>query len=313
MSAIKIVGETMNGGSSFPKELLELLHNKYPSLPPVEEMISEPEISIFFQEPNVIKSKNNILSIEERRGLYDDKKCDARVWSEKKRSGGLGYDNIQCNKKKADGCFCRLHSRMYSDGTLWTGKITDPRPEEPQMANGKRMFWATDKNGNDIIKKGKKESSKKDITCNTVNKNIKELSIEELLLLIKKKEEDEATTMKKEIKEEIEEEGCEEGEEGGLGAGVGFEGDIIDHKDLKKTTSSCSETTEPCDGLNESSEEGGGLNESSEEEDELYILKTINDVEYQINIDDNTVIRLHDFKIIGEWKSDTKEIQFNEK
>ena len=100
-----------------------------------------------------------------------------------------------------------------------------------------------------------------------------------------------------------EEEGCEEGEEGGLGAGVGFEEDIIDHTELNKTTSSCSETTEPCDGLNE----------SSEEEDELYIIKTINDVEYQINIEDNTVIRLHDFKIIGEWKSNTEEIQFNEK
>ena len=85
MSAIKLVGDTMDWGPSFPKELLELLHNKYPSLPPVEEMISEPEISIFFQEPNV-KSKNK-LSIEERRGLYDDKKCDARVWYEKKRSG----------------------------------------------------------------------------------------------------------------------------------------------------------------------------------------------------------------------------------
>ena len=301
MSAIKVVGETMNGNPSFPKELLELLHNKYPSLPPVEEMISEPEISIFFQEPEIIKGKNNKLTIEERRGLYDDKKCDARVWYEKKRSGGLGYDNIQCNKKKADGCFCRLHSRMYSDGTLWTGKITDPRPEEPQMANGKRMFWATDKNGNDIIKEKKKSSSKKKTTCNII-KDPKEMSIDELLLLIKKKEEDEANTMKKEIKEEIEEEGCEEGEEGGLGAGVGFEEDIIDHTELKKTTSSCSETTEPCDGLNE----------DSEEEDELYILKTINDVEYQINIDDNTVIRLHDFKIIGEWNSDTEEIQFNE-
>ena len=90
MSAITIAEKTMNSGGCFPKEFLELLYNKYPSLPPVEEMISEPEISIFFQEPNVIKSKNNKLSIEERRGLYDDKKCD-------KCNEKLSYDGFNVN------------------------------------------------------------------------------------------------------------------------------------------------------------------------------------------------------------------------
>ena len=84
----------MKKGSPFPKELLEIMHGKYPSLPSVEEMLQDPDISIFFQAP--LKDTTSNLKVKERVGVYNDKKCDARIWITKKNSGGLGYDNIQC-------------------------------------------------------------------------------------------------------------------------------------------------------------------------------------------------------------------------
>ena len=288
MSAITIVKENLNVRRSgkFPKELLELLHKKYSILPHVDELLCDPDISPFFEEKKVKQKRKR--TIEERRGFYDGTKCDARVWNEKKGSGGLGYDNIQCNRKKVDGCFCRVHGTMYSEGKLWTGKITEQRPKEPIRADGKRMFWSTDENGKDIIKGNKISSEKDHNKNNSMSKDPKEMSIDELLLLIKKKEELETN-----------EQGDQEGEEGGIGAGVGFEEDAT--YEIEKTISSDSELTEPCDGLTT----------SSEEEEESYILKTIGGVEYQINLEDKTVIRINGFEIVGEWDSNNSKIIFN--
>ena len=104
--------------------------------------------------------------LEERLGQYDGNLCDARIWKEKPKSGGLGYDNIQCSSKKVDGCdcLCKHHFKKKSEGKLWTGLITEPRPEEVvDLALQRRGLpadkkWSTDKDGNDIdiVKKQKK-------------------------------------------------------------------------------------------------------------------------------------------------------------
>ena len=101
-------------------------------------------------------------SDEERTGQYDGDFCDARIWRDKPHSGGLGYDNIQCSAKKARGCLCNRHFKMQEAGNLWTGLITEPRPENPRCTQSnlqtkKQNFglkmWSTDKDGNDVVKR----------------------------------------------------------------------------------------------------------------------------------------------------------------
>jgi len=107
------------------------------------------------------------LSDEDRQGKYDGSLCDARIWKSKLGGGSTrnGYDNIQCSSKKPDGgCLCKKHFRMQNEGKLWTGLITEPRPEEPKKPDGTKMFWSTDKDGNEVVmqkKKSKRGSKKK--------------------------------------------------------------------------------------------------------------------------------------------------------
>jgi hypothetical protein len=123
------------------------------------------------------------MSYEERCGQYDCGLCDARIWAEKPQSGGLGYDNIQCSYKKVDGCecLCKYHFKKQNEGELWTGLITEPRPEFPEVVvlldAGKPALkeWSTDKEGNDIVKE---EKSKK-------------YSVEELEALLAKEKKEE--------------------------------------------------------------------------------------------------------------------------
>ena len=72
------------------------------------------------------------MKIEGRRGIYDPRNCDVRIWKEKEGTR-LGYDNIQCSSKKADGtCFCKRHKNLIDKhGPWWLGLITEPRPENP--------------------------------------------------------------------------------------------------------------------------------------------------------------------------------------
>jgi len=102
-------------------------------------------------------------SDEERLGQYDGNLCDARIWRDKPHSGGLGYDNIQCSAKKAKGCLCNRHFKIHNAGKLWTGLITEPRPEnprctQPNLQSKKQNFglkmWSTDKDGKDVVKGG---------------------------------------------------------------------------------------------------------------------------------------------------------------
>ncbi len=109
----------------------------------------------------------------------------------------------------------------------------------------------------------------------------------EIEQIIIRKEKEEAD--KKNIIDEEE----KEGSEGGLGAGVGFE---EAPSLLTKTSSSDSNKTEPCI--------------QSEEEEETFFLKKINGVEYQINTEDNTVIRIEGYEIVGKWDQEKEKIIF---
>jgi hypothetical protein len=111
-------------------------------------------------------SKKSRPTLEERQGRYEKHLCDARIWMEKPRSGGLGLDNFQCSSKKVHGCFCKKHFKMQEEGqqavgstsagdALWTGLITEPRPENPVIKRGgpgrtlMAKIWSTDADGNE--------------------------------------------------------------------------------------------------------------------------------------------------------------------
>ena len=149
MSAPSIVSKTLIQNGGFSNELATALQKKYPHLPPAEELVSDPDLLHFFKkQEGHVKVTQKKVSIEERRGVYDDGRCDARVWHDKVGSGGLGYDNIQCHYKKVgDSCFCKKHAKMDNEGVLWTGKITEPRPDIPVRPDGTTMSWCTAKDG----------------------------------------------------------------------------------------------------------------------------------------------------------------------
>ena len=56
---------------------------------------------------------------------------------------------------------------------------------------------------------------------------------------------------------------------------------------------------------------GQRLSEEDEEEDNLSIIKFDGD-EYQVNHEDNTVIRIDDFSPVGVWNTETGKIDFDE-
>ncbi len=168
------------------------------------------------------KTKKKKKTTEERAGVYDSTKCDARIWKE-------GYDNIQCGFSKVDGgCLCSRHQeKVGKEGGWWLGMITEPRPENP-VWRGTTHFWKTDKDGNDVeLEKKTKQTSPKDGvkkkrgrpkgSKNKKQKEKKEMTEEEIILLIEKKkkeqEEKEKEREKKEKEEEKEKEKKEEEEE----------------------------------------------------------------------------------------------------
>ena len=159
------------------------------------------------------------------------------------------------------------------------------------------MFWSTDKNGNDIVKEKKKSSKKekKKSSKKVKNGSLNDMTINELLEVLKEKGWDgKGYIAKEEVidtkeKEEVVDDEDKEGSEGGIGAGVGFEEDE-GGSELIKTISSDSNQTAPC--INQDSSEDG--------------------IDYQINKEDHTVIRITDLDIVGKWDQATDEIIFNE-
>tara|TARA_B100000427_G_scaffold328365_1_gene341292 strand:- start:3399 stop:4340 length:942 start_codon:yes stop_codon:yes gene_type:complete len=310
MSAHTIATETLIQKGGLTIDLAKALHTKYPELPSAEDMINHPDFAQFFTDHSEVqKKKKKKVSIDDRRGVYDGEKCNARVWHEKKGSGGLGYDDIQCHCKKIKGEeFCKQHAQKYKEGNLWTGKITEPRPENPTKPDGTLMFWSTDEHGDDIVKEKKKSTKKeeKKSSKKVKNKSLNDMTINELLEVLKEKGWDgEGYISNKGVidtkeKEEIVDDEAREGSEGGIGAGVGFE-ESGENDGLIKTISSDSNKTEPC-----------SHQESSEDEEECYTIREIDGIDYQINNEDHTVIRIKDFEIVGKWDQTTNEITFNE-
>ncbi len=257
-------------------------------------MLKDEDIMPFFAK----KGKKKSSLPEERQGIYDGHKCDARVWKEKKGTGGLGYDNIQCSSKKVDGqCFCKRHSKAFSEGVLWLGKVTDPRPENPTKPDGTLMGWCTDQDGNDVVKekKARKKSSekkpkkKKVVKEKSEEKIMEEMTVEELQELLakkkaskEKKEEPKKEEPKKEEKKEVKEAWTDkEGSEGGKGAGC----------------------------FPEKDEEESG---DEDDESDMFEVITVDGVEYQHNKEDHVVIRVDDFEEVGKWNCETGEIDFDD-
>ena len=195
-------------------ETLELLAKK--------GWIQEIEIPAILEDEDIqklsTKKGSKKKTTEERAGIIDTAKCDARIWKE-------GYDNIQCNFIKVDGeCLCSRHLTKFNQtGGWWLGMIHEPRPENP-VWNGVEHHWRTDKEGNEInlVKKTsqKKESGgekkKRGRPKGSKNKKKKvqknELTKEEILLLLEEKKKEKEKGEEKEKEKEKEEEGGMENE-----------------------------------------------------------------------------------------------------
>ena len=240
----------------------------------VEEILVNEELSSFFQSQKASRKKVSLTS-EERQGLaLDESKCLARVWYEKPKSGGLGYDNIQClSKKKVDGeCLCKKHFEMKGNGCLWTGLVTESRPEEPVHPTAGPKMWSTDSDGNDVVKEKKprktsekkveKKSSKKkdDEDCGD-DLDADKYTIEELMVLLEQKKDEQKKDEQKE-------------------------------PDKEQTL--------------ELEDEGDGF-ETITAKDPTGVFK-----EYQLNTDDQSVLTLDLFEPVGVWNKETQEIDFDD-
>jgi hypothetical protein len=207
MSAITLAQKKLQTGNF--QVFLETLDKQGFLTASIEEILGSEELVEFFKVQKSTRKKTS-LSDEERLGQYDGNLCDARLWKEKPKSGGLGYDNIQCSSKKVNGCLCKKHFKMQGEGTLWTGLITEPRSEEPKKPDGTPMSWSTDKDGNDVVKEKKEKKERKK------SSEPKEFTEEELLALLakaKKKEEKEKEEKEKDEKEKDEKEKDEKDDE----------------------------------------------------------------------------------------------------
>ena len=172
-----------------PLAFLKALKEKFPEVPDPETIVADEDL-MKFMEPT--KTGRKKMTPEERRGQYNEHKCDARIW--KSAGQGMGYDNIQCNSKKiGDGCFCKKHQAFMDDGGWWLGKVTEPRPEEPigppTSEKPRLHVWNTDKDGNPVekAKKAKKTSVKK--TKKKSSKDPKDMDLDELKALLVSREE----------------------------------------------------------------------------------------------------------------------------
>ena len=179
---------------------------------------------------------------EERRGVYEEVKCDARVWCE-------GYDNVQCNFKKIEGkCFCTKHQKCVDrEGKWWLGKITEKRPENPEW-KGIKHKWKTDENGVEYKieetekkpeekkrKRGRPKGSKTK-TRSHKSSSKEDLTIEQIEELLKQKKQEESVKKvgEEETLEELKEEEKED-ETIYVVDGVSYEmndDDVLDSEDF---------------------------------------------------------------------------------
>ena len=198
MSLVSIAQETLSQEQKIPMSFLEALKDKYPDLPTAEEMGADEDLTKFL-EP--VKSGRKKKTPEERRGQYNEEKCDARIW--KNAGKGMGYDNIQCGSKKIGGCFCKKHQASEDGGGWWLGKIREPRPVDPfgppGSKNPRDHIWNTDAEGNEIVKEKKeRKSPKKSGKKSSGKKDPHDMDIEELKMLLASKEKEPVEEVKEE-------------------------------------------------------------------------------------------------------------------
>lgn len=164
----------------------------------VEGYIDEENMKEIFENENLQKyfkkEKNKKKSSCDRAGEYYPDKCQARIWRE-------GYENIQCEHDKIDGCFCTRHSNKVKEhGKWWLGLITESKPENPIHYNGTKHSWRSEIKVEQVEKsqssdeekikrkrgrpKGSKNKNKK-IEKNTSSE---ELSANDIMKLISEKE-----------------------------------------------------------------------------------------------------------------------------
>jgi hypothetical protein len=281
MAALALAQKTFGASSVQGVELLEKLHTLGLLKETPEEIVKKEEIAEFFKKKKSGRKKTTPV-LEDRIGQYDGDRCDARIWKEKPRSGGLGFDNVQCSSKKVDGCgcLCRKHFKMQEQGNLWTGLITDPRPENPVHPTAGPKQWTTDENGDEVVKERKKRKSSpkkekddKPKKKKAGKKSPEEWSEEELMALLQKKKKEQESKDEQENDEQVDDE-----EEKPHGAG-------------------CWPTDEETEDL--------------EDEDE-YEEIVFEGKEYQLCKTDMTVVNCDDFSPVGKWDKENSKIIFDE-
>ena len=293
MSAMAIASNTLSATkSNDPRLLFETLKKKYDIEDTVEEMLKDPELACHFTKTS---KKKVTPPPEERQGVYSEHRCDARVWKEKPKSGGLGYDNIQCSSKKVDGCdgLCKKHFKLVRDGKLWLGKVTEDRPEAPMHPTAGLKMWCTDVDGNEVVKEKKQRKTtakaKKERKPRVKKSDVEvamNCSVDELLAIIAKKETEEE-------KEPVESES-------------------VPKEPVEEPKEPVEEKKEPVEEKKEPVEEKKEPVEEKKEpvEDDGLETITVDGIEYQHNTEDNTLINCETYEEVGTWNAGTEEIDF---
>ena len=301
MSAIQIAQNTLGGKIPLSKEFFEKLTTKYPDrMPSVEELMADEDLMV---SPVKIPQKKKSVQKEDRLGEYNPEHCDARIWAAKKGAGShVGYDNVQCSSKKADGtCFCKRHNKKIGEfGSWWLGSIPEPRPENPIGPPGSKdptpHFWSTDEEGNEVNRKKTKKSPKKVKKVKKEEKSPEDMDLEELKALLKVKEVEEEA---KESSDGSETEDMVEDEP--VKAVAVKEDEPVKAVAVKED--------EPVEEVTVKEDEP--VEEESDEEGEQKEI-IFEGVDYLLDESDNTVIDAEDFGMVGTWNSELEEIDFED-
>ena len=288
MSAVTIAQKTLLCPTAPPTNdyhiFFKILKEEYDIPDTVDEMVEK-----FGNHFPKTSKKKMTPPPEERQGAYNEHLCDARVWKEKPKSGGLGYDNIQCSSKKVEGygCLCKKHFKLMDEGKLWLGKVTEDRPENPMHPTAGLKMWCTDADGNEVVKEKKaRKSPPKEKKEKKVRKPRKKksdvdvaegLSIEELRAIIAKK------------KDEVE------------------ETPSPPKDDVEETPSPPKDDVEVDEKKDDV--EVDEKKDEVEENDGLETI-TVDGVEYQHNTDDHTLINCDTYEEVGTWNTETEKIDF---
>ena len=273
------------------QEFLDLLTTKYSGKEfTVEELQADEELVGFLTTKKAKKPK---LSSHERASLaYNPEQCCARVWVSIKGKKGLA---VQCTgttgDAKEEGGIC---NRCAKPGNfLWLGRMDGPMPPlypEPVMKDPENKKW---KDGAPHYLM--QDAEGKPIEMPVEEPKKKKASIGSSGSAEPKKRGRKPGSKNKKKKSSVEEDQAAE---------------IAKLKEMLAAKAEKSDSEETTD-LTQSEEEaaGCGLEEESpkkeeeeEEEEDEYESLVFEGVEYQKNKQDDTVLDLEDFSVVGVWK-----------